>query len=140
MRLVNSVECHSCRHTSSPNLSRVRPSPDRTREHSALVKDICVRLGRRPDLRIAPMSPGGEPTKSGKPARCGPPGLADICGVIGPSGRIFMLEAKTGAATQSRVQIAMMRTIRGLNGFYAVVRSVEEAEAAYQRAKRGEVG
>lgn len=138
MRLANSVEYHSCRGTNSPILSH--PSADRTREHSALVKAICAELGHKPDLRIAPMSPGGEPTRSGKPARCGPPGLADLCGCLAPTGRVFMLEIKTGNAVQSRVQVAMMRVVRGLGGFYAVVRSVDDAEAAYQRAKRGERG
>lgn len=114
-----------------------RPQADRTREHSILVGDICCALGDERDLRISAMSPGGEPTRSGKPARCGPPGLADICGLLAPHGQLFCLEVKTGKGVQSSVQIAMMRIVRGLGGFYAVVHSVPDAQAALARARMG---
>jgi len=130
-----------------PDIIIRRQKADRTREHSLLVNSACAALGSKLDLRIAKMQPAGEPTASGRPQHCGPPGLADICGILCMQvvahrrlqriGRLFCLEAKTGNARQSRVQIAMMRIVRGLGGFYAVFRTVPDAEAAYERAKMG---
>ncbi|MFA5053410.1 MAG: hypothetical protein WC565_05090 [Parcubacteria group bacterium] len=114
-----------------------RPAADRTAEHTLLVNSACALLGNKRDLKIAKMSPAGEPTASGRPQHCGPAGLADICGILSPTGRIMMLEAKTGNARQSRVQIAMMRMVRGLGGFYSVFRTPADAEAAYERCKLG---
>ena len=130
-----------------PEPSTKRPAADRTPEHTTLVNGAGARLGHKLDLRIAKMSPAGEPTASGRPQHCGPAGLADICGVLQMRvryhchemifGRLFCLEAKTGNAKQSRVQIAMMRMVRGLGGFYSVIRSVDDAESAYVRARLG---
>lgn len=120
-----------------PGPTVVRPRADRTRAHTLLVNDVCDELGNETDFRLAKMSPAGEPTASGRPQHCGPPGIADVCGVLAPHGRIVGLECKTGKAVQSKVQIFWMRVIRGLGGFYAVVRSRDDARAALTRARMG---
>lgn len=64
-------------------------------------------------------------------------GAADIIGVLGPNGRWFCLEAKTGAGKPNPEQRAFLELVRSRGGFATVVWSVDGARAAYVRAKRG---
>lgn len=105
--------------------------------HTALVQNIRLALGNEQDLTLWPMQPGGVADATGRPMRCGPNGMADLCGILAPQGRWFCLEAKTGAGKQRPDQIMWGNLIRKRCGFYAVVRSVEDATAALARARLG---
>lgn len=63
-------------------------------------------------------------------------GSADLVGML-RSGRVFCLEVKAGGRT-TREQAAWLASVRRWGGFAAVVRSVEDAMAALERAEQGE--
>lgn len=96
-------------------------------KHSALVHDIKLALGQIPGLVLWSMSPGGVHDAGGRPMRCGPNGMADLCGIMAPLGTWFCLEVKTGRAKQSVAQRQWEQIITSHGGFYSVVWSVEDA-------------
>lgn len=121
--------------------------------HTALVQQIRLALGREPDLILWPMQPGGFQDLSGRPMRCGPNGMADLCGILACDvalwtmpvqgrllrlGRWFCLEVKTGRGVQSEAQRLWGDLVRRMGGCYVVVRSVDDAVAALKRARAGE--
>jgi len=119
------------------------PRPSRTllsAKHTQLVEVVYKRLQYERDLkidhlrqsRLAPR-PGTHPTFWGLA-----PGAPDLYGILGPNGRVFGLECKTGKAGLEPDQIEFAATVRRLGGFCAVVRSVHEALAALARARKGE--
>lgn len=61
-------------------------------------------------------------------------GSPDLVGCLIGSGRVFALEVKTPTGRVTTEQLAWMRACRGLGGFVCVVRSVEEALLALDRA------
>ncbi len=77
-------------------------------------------------------------------------GSADLVGLVtcemfdsddgrfhGPDyGRFFALEVKTNRGVTTSEQKAWGEVVRSFGGFYAVVRSVEEAHAAVEEARR----
>lgn len=66
-------------------------------------------------------------------------GSADLIGIMQTNGRFISCEIKkpkTGRASEE--QTAWAATIRKFGGFACTVRSVDEAMAALERAKRGE--
>jgi hypothetical protein len=63
------------------------------------------------------------------------PGGADLIGILGPYGKFFALEIKTPRGKLSDKQLMFQKLIRSLGGFCDVARSVEEALAAYEKAK-----
>lgn len=65
-------------------------------------------------------------------------GSADLVGVLAPSGRLIALECKTPAGRLRPEQRSWLAVVRRFGGFAAVVRSVEEALKAIERARRGE--
>jgi hypothetical protein len=64
-------------------------------------------------------------------------GASDLIGILSPSGRWFALEIKSATGRPTEEQLMFLALIRNHGGFGAVVRSVEEAEAALARAKGG---
>ncbi len=64
-------------------------------------------------------------------------GSADLVGILAPSGRFFALEVKTEEGRLSGDQTLWLALVRKRGGFAAVVRSVEDAKAALDRARRG---
>jgi hypothetical protein len=65
-------------------------------------------------------------------------GSSDLVG-IGPGGRFFALEVKGEGGRLSVEQIQWIDLVRARGGFAAMVRTVDEAKAALERARRGEV-
>ena len=106
--------------------------------HSALVSAIRLELGREPDLTLWPVQPGGIHDGSGRPMRCGPVGMSDLIGILAPAGRWIGLEVKTGKGKLRPDQVLFHDLLRSRGGFCCVVRSVEDARAALDRARRGE--
>ena len=64
-------------------------------------------------------------------------GSADLVGLIAPSGRFFALEVKGPKGKCSPDQVAWLAFVRSMGGYAAVVRSVPEALAAVEEARRG---
>lgn len=110
----------------------------RTQDHTQLVADTRLELGREPDFTI--WSNSKVTFTRGK--RVAKPGLqvgaSDLIGILSPQGRLVALEAKTGDAVPSREQRLFMALVRRRGGFAAVFRTKEEARAALERARRGE--
>lgn len=106
--------------------------------HSALVSAIRLELGREPDLTLWPVQPGGVADATGRPMRCGPVGMSDLIGILAPAGRWIGLEVKTGKGKLRPDQVLWLDLIRRRGGFASEVRSVDDARAALQRARRGE--
>jgi hypothetical protein len=65
-------------------------------------------------------------------------GSADLVGIL-RGGRFIALEVKTPSGRVGRDQISWMHAVRSAGGFASVVRSVDEAMAALDRAAAGEV-
>lgn len=65
-------------------------------------------------------------------------GSPDLVGCLFPSGRLFALEVKTPTGRVSPDQKLWHGAARKLGAFVAVVRSVDEALAALERAHNGE--
>lgn len=101
---------------------------------------IRLELGRMPGLRIFRNNSGvaidGE---SGRAIRYGlARGSSDLVGILAPTGRIVCLEVKTPTGRVSREQVMWLQLVRALGGFATVVRSVQDARDAVERARKGE--
>jgi hypothetical protein len=125
--------------------------------HTAMVNAIRLELGQEPDLTLWAMQPGGVADATGRPMRCGPTGMADLCGVLAMDvvlyslpghpratrptvftfGRWFCLEVKTGRGVLSPEQRMWHNLIRLRGGFACEVRSVDDAKAALVRCRMG---
>ena len=106
------------------------------KEHDALVRRILRDLGTLPDVILEQRMPIRHALlPNGAPVSTGTVGEADIQGVVGPHGRLVALEVKTGDARRTPEQVAWARSRERLGCHVAVVRSVEEARAAIERAR-----
>lgn len=106
-------------------------------ERSILIQ-IRTALGIRPDVILWRNNTGVLPSPTGATRFGLGVGSADLVGMLSPSGRFFALEVKTPSGKVSEDQRRWHDVVRRHGGFCAVVRSVAEAEAALERAKRGE--
>ena len=126
---------------------------------SEILSAIRKALGREADLVLWRLSQGGAMAREGgQTYRAGLSvnGAADLVGILtvvvddepsglgGPRvggwaiGRFFALEVKSARGRQSAAQVLWGNLVRKRGGFYAVARSVAEAQAALERARRGE--
>ena len=99
--------------------------------------EVRLALGQAPDLtlwRISPSAPQGD---GGRVIRTAPDGIADLCGILAPSGRWVCLEVKTPTGRIRPEQAQWGALVRSRGGFYCVVRSASDALAAVQRAREG---
>ena len=95
--------------------------------HQELVKAVRSEM-RRHGVVMWPMTPGGVAVARGSQMLCGCVGVADLNGILPPSGRWIAFEMKTGRFSyQSREQRAWQATVEKSGGYYAVIRSVEDA-------------
>jgi len=105
-----------------------------------ILADIRVALGREEDLTIWRLSQGAGRLASGRWDRFGlVPGAADLIGILAPTGRWFALEVKSPRGRLTEEQRLWGALIQQRGGFWAVVRSVDEAREALERARKGEV-
>lgn len=65
------------------------------------------------------------------------PGSADFIGVLLPAGRFIALEIKSPTGRATPEQVNWLALVRRMGGFAAIVRSVDEARAAIERARGG---
>lgn len=100
-----------------------------------LLSEIRLALGAEPDVTLWRISPSA-PTEGARVLRTAPIGIADLCGILAPTGRWFCLEVKTPTGRMRPEQIQWAELVRSRGGFAATVRSVDEARAALQRARQ----
>lgn len=113
-----------------------------------LQRQIQLALGAEPDLLLAKNSTGlAEYTdpRSGKTFRV-PYGVGgsdgrggpDLLGILAPHGRLIGFECKAGSGTPSDSQLACHALWRQFGVVVDVVRSVDDARALLERARRGD--
>jgi hypothetical protein len=103
-----------------------------------ILRDIRLALGREPDLVIWRLGAGVTvDKKTGRHYRAGlVPGAADLIGILAPTGLFFALEVKAPRGRLSEQQRRWGALVTRMGGFYCVVRSVDEARAALDDARR----
>jgi len=104
---------------------------------SHILADIRLALGREPDFRVW-RNETGTARHLNRHVRYGLcRGSSDLIGILSPAGRLVALEVKTAAGRPTREQLLFLDVVRRFGGFGAIVRSVDEAHAALDRARRG---
>lgn len=104
---------------------------------------IRLRLGREEDLVLFRNQVGQAKERDEETGaiRVIPYGLAkgsaDLVGILRPAGRWFCLEVKAERGALRPDQRLWLELVRKFGGFAAVVRSVEEAVEALDRARKG---
>ena len=63
-------------------------------------------------------------------------GSADLIGLVSPHGRFLSLEVKTATGRESKDQVYWGEMIEDFGGVHEVVRTIPEAIAACERARR----
>ena len=110
---------------------------------SQIQQAIRIALGDEPDLVLWRNTTGqteewNPSDGSARTMRYGlAVGSADLVGILRP-GRFLALEVKTPTGRVRPEQTAWLELVRRMGGFAAVVRSVDEAKAALERARNGE--
>lgn len=95
---------------------------------SATVAACLLALSRLPGVRVARMNTGA--ARIGNTLiRFGVPGLADICGIIAPTGRLLCIECKSAIGKQRPQQKIFQRVITRHGGIYILCRSADECLA-----------
>lgn len=106
---------------------------------AALLHDVRLALGSDPSLVCWRQNSGALTDVNGRLVRYGlAVGSADLVGILAPSGRFFALEVKTPQGRVTPEQVQWAELVRRMGGFCAVVRSVDQAMTALERARRGE--
>lgn len=101
---------------------------------------VRLAVGSLPDVRVWRNNTGSLKDSRGVAIRFGlAVGSADLVGVIAPTGRFFALEIKTDKGRTTPEQDRWLEVVRRFGGFACVVRSAEEALAAVERARKGEM-
>lgn len=102
---------------------------------SMIQQRILLALGAHPACRIFRMNTGALPDpRTGRLIRFGIPGMADILGILRPSGRFLAIEVKSAIGRQSTQQVAFQRMVESCGGLYVLARSVDDAVQAVQHA------
>lgn len=96
---------------------------------SDLVAQILLAYGARDGLRIWRVNVGVARDQRGAVVRFGLRGMADIQGVLAPSGRHVSIECKSAIGRQTKEQSAWQRMIESLGGIYILARTVEDVAA-----------
>lgn len=108
---------------------------------ATLLREIRVELGREKDLVLWRNQVGFATYENKHGVQRVPYGLcvgsSDLVG-IGPGARFFALEVKSDTGSATKEQKLFIELVRRRGGFAAVVRSVDEARAALERARAGE--
>lgn len=99
-----------------------------TRE-SDLVQQILLAFGSLPTLRIWRVNTGAVKTAD-RFIRYGIPGMADISGILAPSGRRIEIECKAATGRQSEAQRNWQAMIEKHGGLYILARSVDDVARA----------
>lgn len=107
---------------------------------------VRLALGREPDFRLFRNNTGTAHHADGRHTRYGlAKGSSDLIGILRidppvtpyPIGRFLSLEVKTPTGRATPEQLQWLALVRNLGGFACIVRSVDDACAALDRARRG---
>lgn len=113
----------------------IRDHATATDSEALIQQRILLALGAHPACRIWRMNTGALPDpRTGRIIRFGIPGLADILGMLRPSGRFLAIEVKSATGRQSTQQQAFQRMVESCGGLYVLARSVDDAVQAVLRA------
>jgi len=106
--------------------------------HTALVEAALLALGQLPDVFVWKNATGAGRAMNNpdRLIRFGLFGSSDLFAIVGPRGRFLGLEGKTGNAVQQKNQKAFQRAVEAVGGVYVVFRSVDDALAGVERARR----
>lgn len=116
-----------------------RPDSRPTMRESEILRAIRLELGSDADLTLWRENVGALPDVTGRLVRYGmAPGAADLVGLLGPAGRFLALEVKVPGMRPRAEQLEWGAIVQRRGGVYAVVHSVEEAQAVIYDA-RGEL-
>lgn len=104
---------------------------------SATLRAIHAALGARPGVRLwranvgvaVPMSLLCPECRRKPPIRFGLPGMADLLGVVAPSGRLLSIEVKSETGKERPEQARWREMVLRHGGIAGLARSVAEAEA-----------
>jgi hypothetical protein len=103
-----------------------------------ILHDVLKAIGCLPDFRVFRNNVGIADFATGGKVTYGlMKGSSDLIGILAPSGRFVSLEVKDGARRPTTEQAAWLRMVRAMGGFACVVRSVDDATAALDRARAG---
>lgn len=121
-----------------------RPAARKPTPEGLVLRQVMFALRREPDLLIYRQNVGAVkmPMGDGRErfVRFGlTKGASDLLGVLAPAGRIIAIELKAARGRTTPEQEAFLEGIRAFGGFACVVRSADEARAAIERARRGEM-
>lgn len=95
---------------------------------------ILKALGQIEGVKAFRLNVGFARSVKGHGVRFGVPGMADILVLVGD--RYLWLEVKTPSGRQSKQQEAFQQAVESIGGLYRVVKSVDEALAAVEEARR----
>jgi hypothetical protein len=101
---------------------------------SLLVRQILLRFGSHPQLRLWRSQPLVARTREGRVVRALPLGWPDITGVLAPSGRLLGIEVKTDKGRVSPAQAAIHETWQKFGAVLVVARDVEDVTHALRLA------
>jgi hypothetical protein len=94
----------------------------------SIQRDIQLRFGALPWLRLWRMNVGMGKTLGGQMVRFGIPGMADLTGLVA-CGRRLEVEVKGPDGRQSADQRTWERVVTGLGGLYCLARSTDDLQA-----------
>lgn len=98
---------------------------------------IRLAVGSLPDVRLWRNNTGALRDARGRQVRYGlAVGSADLIGVVGPHGRFVAIEVKSAGGSVTGDQSLWLETVRRMGGVAGVARSVEEALALIEEARR----
>jgi len=106
---------------------------------AVLQNQIRLALGREPGVTLWRNNTGVAEHRGARVRYGLCVGSADLIGILAPAGRFFALEIKTATGRVSPDQVRFLNLVRNRGGFAAVVRSVDEARDALERARMGEL-
>lgn len=95
---------------------------------------ILKALGQLEGCKAFRLNVGLARDRRGHAVRFGVPGMADILVLVGPV--YLWLEVKAPSGRQSKQQKAFQKAVESIGGLYRVVKSVDEALAAVEEARR----
>lgn len=102
--------------------------------HHQLKRLILLAIGSEPDVRLFENPRGFDERARATYGLA--PGAGDLVGLVKPRGRWLALEVKTGDARPTREQRDFLAMVNVFGGVARVVRSVADALAAVEEARR----
>jgi hypothetical protein len=105
--------------------------------HNALVTSIRLALGGEPDFVSWLNTVKKVQTPFGYQSFGLCIGSSDIVGILAPAGRWICFEVKTGRGWLKEDQQKFRDLVRRMGGFACECRSIEDAKAGLERARRG---